>query len=48
VRPDGRVAVPGAWCLDTAERGNGNGGHPFGTELPAEDKDALIEYLKTL
>jgi mono/diheme cytochrome c family protein len=37
-----------AWCLDTTERGNGNGGHLFGTDLPAADKDALVEYLKTL
>ena len=29
-------------------KGNGNEGHPFGTELPGGDKDALIEYLKTL
>jgi mono/diheme cytochrome c family protein len=30
--------------------GNGNGGHEgkrFGTELSADDKDALVEYLKT-
>jgi hypothetical protein len=31
-----------------SERGNGNGGHEFGTDLAAADKDALIEYLKTL
>ena len=28
-------------------RGNGNGGHLWGTELPPDDKRALIEYLKT-
>ena len=33
---------------DVDERGNGNQGHEFGTDLPATDKDALIEYLKTL
>jgi hypothetical protein len=33
---------------DTAGRGNGNQGHRYGTELPAEDKCALVEYLKTL
>jgi hypothetical protein len=33
---------------DTALRSNGNGGHAFGTALPAPEKDALIEYLKTL
>jgi mono/diheme cytochrome c family protein len=34
--------------FDTAERSNGNQGHEFGTALPQQDKDALIEYLKTL
>jgi hypothetical protein len=29
-------------------RGNGNGGHTYGTDLSAGDKAALIEYLKTL
>jgi hypothetical protein len=36
--------------LDTATLGNGNQGHEgkrYGTELSAEDKDALVEYLKT-
>ncbi|WP_290650127.1 c-type cytochrome [Aquisalimonas sp.] len=35
---------------DTREPGNSNAGHEgpqFGTELSAEDKEALIEYLKT-
>jgi len=45
---DGELRVPDGWCLDTRERGNGNGGHLFGTDLPAEDKDSLVEYLKTL
>ncbi|MEB3359738.1 MAG: cytochrome c [Synechococcales bacterium] len=34
--------------FDTTLPGNGNGGHTYGTELPADDKEALIEYLKTL
>jgi mono/diheme cytochrome c family protein len=34
--------------FDTRLRGNGNGGHAFGTGLPAGDKSDLIEYLKTL
>ncbi len=34
--------------FDTTERGNGNGGHTYGTTLPPADKAALIEYLKTL
>jgi hypothetical protein len=27
--------------------GNGNGGHRYGTALPAEEKRALVEHLKT-
>lgn len=34
--------------FDTSERANGNQGHAFGTALPAAEKAALIEYLKTL
>ncbi len=33
---------------DTTLRANGNGGHVFGTALAPADKDALLEYLKTL
>jgi hypothetical protein len=36
--------------FDTAQRGNGNQGHEgpaYGTELLAEEKRALLEYLKT-
>jgi mono/diheme cytochrome c family protein len=33
---------------DTSQRSNGNGGHEFGTALPDAQKDALVEYLKTL
>jgi mono/diheme cytochrome c family protein len=33
---------------DTAERSNSSKGHDFGTGLPPADKDALVEYLKTL
>lgn len=29
-------------------KGSGNQGHLYGTALPARDKDALVEYLKTL
>jgi hypothetical protein len=32
---------------DVSRPGNGNGGHVFGTALPAEDKRALLEFLKT-
>jgi hypothetical protein len=36
--------------FDTSRPGNGNGGHEgeaYGTALPAADKQALLEYLKT-
>ncbi len=35
---------------DCAKRGSGNSrcGHEFGTKLPAEEKKALLEYLKSL
>jgi len=33
--------------FDTALRGNDNGGHLYGQDLPVSDRDALIEYLKT-
>jgi hypothetical protein len=46
------TAGPGAerygWKEDTAERGNGNQGHDYGTALSAADRAALLEYLKTL
>ena len=43
-RHDENVCVPGKWA------GNSNRGHDgaaYGTELPAADKDAIVEYLKT-
>jgi mono/diheme cytochrome c family protein len=33
--------------LDATQPGNGNGGHTYGTMLPADQKRALLEYLKT-
>src|SRR5438067_6108489 len=36
------------FLLDTRERGNGNGGHTYGTNLPPDEKEKLLEYLKTL
>jgi mono/diheme cytochrome c family protein len=36
------------WLFDTSVRGNGNGGHTYGRELPVQDREALLEYLKTL
>ncbi|MDX0411601.1 hypothetical protein GOC69_12200 [Sinorhizobium medicae] len=34
-------------CYDTTLRGNGAGGHLYGTDLPAEQKAALLAYLLT-
>lgn len=34
--------------LDTASKGGSNQGHEFGTRLSSAEKDALVEYLKTL
>jgi hypothetical protein len=51
-RSDGYGAAPESLFLyDTSVPGNGNGGHEggvYGTDLPAADKDALVEYMKTL
>jgi hypothetical protein len=33
--------------FDTALPGNASSGHLYGVTLPAEEKDALVEYLKT-
>ena len=34
--------------FNTADRGNQSTGHTYGTTLGDDEKDALIEYLKTL
>lgn len=34
--------------FDTAVKGNGNAGHLYGTKLTAEEKDALVEFIKKL
>jgi hypothetical protein len=34
--------------FDTSLRGNGNRGHVYGQDVPAADREAIIEYLKTL
>ena len=39
---------PNLFLLDTGLRGESNGGHVYGTDLPAAEKAALVEYLKTL
>jgi hypothetical protein len=33
---------------DVSQRASSNQGHTFGTDLLTKDKDALVEYLKTL
>lgn len=43
--------APHAFRYDTSVLGNGNEGHEgeaYGTDLPDADKDALVEYMKTL
>lgn len=47
VGPKGESAQP-YFLFDVRQQGNGNQGHSYGTQLPSEDKDKLLEYLKTL
>jgi hypothetical protein len=51
-RADGGGAAPEAlFRYDTAVAGNSNRGHEgraYGTELSPAEKDALVEYMKTL
>lgn len=47
------VCVPGSYrgadfCYDTTLRGNGNGGHEYGTRLTPAERRALVHYLLTL
>lgn len=44
----GQDTSKGPFRFDTTEPGNSNAGHPAGTKLTADQKKALIEYLKTL
>jgi hypothetical protein len=34
--------------FDTKEKGNANTGHTYGQDLPADQREDLLEYLKTL
>jgi hypothetical protein len=43
--PDARST---GFLYDTGIRGNGNGGHEYGSKLSADQKRDLIEYMKTL
>jgi hypothetical protein len=45
--PNGELTQP-YFLFDTREKGNGNQGHTYGTQLSNEDKEKLLEYLKTL
>src|SRR5262245_47097434 len=45
---EARSPFVGATVLDTRLPGNSNTGHEFGTTLGEEDRQALIEYLKSL
>lgn len=45
---NGSIAEQKGWKYDVKVEANSNQGHPYGTDLPAEDKKALVEYLKTL
>jgi hypothetical protein len=38
----------GPFEFDTSIRGNSNSGHEYGTALPEQDREALLEYLKSL
>ncbi len=44
----GREAETEGFKYDTSLEGNSNQGHLYGTELSSEEKQALVEYLKTL
>ncbi len=44
----GSDACRSLFRYDTTVRGNGNGGHRYGTTLSDADKSALLEFMKTL
>jgi len=50
VQPQAGACVPPGqgWEFKTSLRGNGNQGHTYGSDLTPAEKDALLEYLKTL
>lgn len=43
----GSEAAKSGVLFDTSVRGNGNGGHTYGQNLPMEDREAILEHLKT-
>lgn len=47
-RSEGSGLLPGTdICFHTSTRGNGSGGHDYGTDLAPAEKAALVAYLKT-
>ena len=34
--------------FDMSQRGNCNGGHTYDRDFPVQDRESLLEYLKTL
>ncbi len=44
----GPDAMRTGWKQNVKERGNGNQGHTYGTQLTEGEKTALLEYMKTL
>ncbi len=48
LKENGQDSCGPYFLYDTSKPGNGNGGHLYGTDLREADKQALIEYLKTL
>ena len=45
---NGDAACGMHFLYNTAVEGNSNRGHAYGTDLGDEDKDALLEFMKTL
>ena len=45
---DGEAARRVGTSLDVTAPGNSNAGHTYGTTLSADEKRALLEFLKTL
>ncbi|MCG3172548.1 MAG: hypothetical protein GMKNLPBB_00702 [Myxococcota bacterium] len=43
-----RIGPAPGFEVDTTRKGNSNQGHEWGVALPAEDKRALVEFLKSL
>jgi mono/diheme cytochrome c family protein len=44
----GPEAEKGGVLFKTSDRGNGNGGHTYGQQLSVADREALLEFLKTM